>query len=194
VGAIEASKGRPLHRLLNALGIRHVGDTAAKAIARRFRSMEMLAAADEAALTEVRDIGPVVAASIAAFFRDDNNRSVLEKLREIGVNMTEPGAPVPGAGAAGGAGGAAVNPAIQGKSFVLTGTLNGLTREEATDAIEARGGHVVSSVTSKTDFVVVGEKPGSKLARARVLGIPVLTEEEFGRMLIEGVGDGSVLV
>jgi DNA ligase (NAD+) len=129
-----------------------------------------------------------MAASIAAFFRDPNNRAVIAELAAAGVNMGIAGAQ----GARGPARAVEPNPAVEGRAFVLTGTLQGMTREEAVDAIEMRGGRVVSSVTSKTDFVVVGEKPGSKLARARELGIPVLTEEEFGRMLTEGVGDGSV--
>lgn len=170
VAAIEGSKSRPLARLLFALGIRHVGEHAARVLARRYPSLDALMAADEAELTGIHEVGPVMAASLMAFFADENNRAVVEALRAAGVPLSDAGAGAgeeAGAAASAAPGAAAIppNPAIEGKSFVLTGTLGGMTRDEAAGAIEARGGRVVASVTSRTDFLVAGEKPGSNSPR-----------------------------
>jgi DNA ligase (NAD+) len=164
VAAIGGSRTRGLARLLNALGIRLVGERVAHLLARRFGSMSRLAAASAEMLDDVRGLGPEIARSVATFFADLSNRHVLEKLEHAGVLMTEPDvdvdAPTP----------------LAGKSFVLTGTLPTVTRETARDLIERSGGRVTSAVSKKTDYVVVGEAPGSKADDARRLGVTTLDE------------------
>jgi len=187
VEAIDRSRQRPLRRLLYALGIRHVGGRASAVLARSFGTLERVVAATEDELTAVREIGPKIAASLAGWMGRPQARELLEKLRSMGVNTVEPGAAaVTGAGMDGRAAeaGAAGAPGpLDGLTFVLTGGLEGFTREEATAEIEARGGRVSSSVSRKTGYVVAGENPGSKLARARRLGVPVLDEDGLRRML-----------
>jgi DNA ligase (NAD+) len=155
-----------------ALGIRHVGERGAQALADAFESMNGLAAASEDALKEVPEVGPVVAAAVRAYFDEPRNRDVLARLEAAGVNMQ--GRPVDGRRAPG---------PLAGRTFVLTGTLSGMSREEAASAIVTRGGKVSGSVSRKTSFVVAGADPGSKLARARSLGVPVLDEAAFGRLI-----------
>ena len=172
--AIEASKQRPLERLLVGLSIRHVGGHVARVLAREFRSLDAIAAAGEERLAAVHEIGPTIARSVAAWFAEERNRDLIRRLAEAGVNT--------GAGADGGG----TPQLLAGKTFVLTGSLSGFTREQATRAIEERGGRVVASVSKRTDYVVVGADPGSKAQRAAELGIPTLDESAFRRLLERG--------
>ncbi len=170
--AIENSRRTSLARFVYALGIRHVGEATAKDLARHFGSLEAIMAASEAGLQEVRDVGPVLAESIARFFAEGHNREVIAALRGAGVTWPETVA-VP----------AAERKPLAGISFVLTGTLPSLTREEAKERIELAGGKVSGSVSKKTHFVLAGSEAGSKLARARELGLRVIDEKEFLEML-----------
>ncbi|HTY03908.1 MAG TPA: NAD-dependent DNA ligase LigA [Rhodocyclaceae bacterium] len=168
--AIENSKETTLARLVFALGIRNVGESTARDLARHFGSLEALMAADEARLQQVPDVGPVVAASIAHFFAEPHNLEVIDGLAKVSVRGT-PSEPV------------ALDSAITGKTFVLTGTLPNLARDEAKALIEAKGGKVAGSVSKKTDFVVAGAEAGSKLDRARELGIIILDEQQLRELL-----------
>ena len=164
--ALAGSRDRGLARLLNALGIRLIGERAAQLLALRFGALARLAAATEAELAQVHGIGPEIARSVVRFFGDPANRAMLERLAAAGVAMTEAGAvegPKP----------------LEGKTFVLTGTLASLTRDGARDLISRMGGRVVGSVSKKTDYVVAGEAPGSKADDARRLGVVVLDEAAF---------------
>jgi len=167
---IERSKKTTLPRLLVALGIRQVGEATAKALAEHFRTLDALLDATPEQLEEVRDVGPGVAASIAQFFGEKQNRKVIQRLRDAGVR---PAAVARQTGP------------LSGKKFVLTGGLDTMTRPEATRRIEALGGRVVSSVSGETDFVVVGDEAGSKLKKAEKLGIPRLDEAAFRKLLGE---------
>jgi DNA ligase (NAD+) len=171
LAAIEGSRHPPLARLIFALGIRNVGEATARDLARHFGSMDDLMHADEAALMEVRDVGPVVAASIAGFFAEPHNREVVRELRALGVQPRE-AAPAR----------AARGPAA-GKTFVLTGTLPNYSRDQARELIEAAGGKVAGSVSKKTDYVVAGADPGSKHDKAVELGIEILDEDGLKRLL-----------
>ncbi|MGE5347095.1 MAG: NAD-dependent DNA ligase LigA [Acidithiobacillales bacterium] len=168
---IARSKEAGLGRLLFGLGIRQVGEKTAKVLARRFGSMERLAAASEDELTAVPEIGPETARGIRDWFGSAQNRDLLAKLRERGVRMTESSSGPAGEGA------------LSGGVFVLTGTLAGRTRDEAAAAIEAEGGKVTTSVSKKTTAVIAGEEPGSKLDKARALRIPVWSEEDLVKAL-----------
>ena len=174
VAAIDRSRKTTLARFIYALGIRHVGETTAKDLARHFGSLDVLAAADEATLLEVSDVGPVLAQSIHQFFAEKHNREVIAQLRAAGVEWPE----------------SAPQRASRGKladrTFVITGTLPSLSREEATELIEKHGGKVAGSVSKKTSYVVAGADPGSKLDRAGELGVPVLNEKQL-KDLIHGV-------
>jgi DNA ligase (NAD+) len=169
--AIEASKDRDLWRLLHGLGIPSVGAHLAQVLASRLRDLASLEAAGAEQLEAVPEVGPIVAQSIEAFFRSPAAAAVLEKLRRAGVN-TEARAP-----------GARRSAAVGGRTFVLTGTLSGYTRDEARELIQTQGGRVTGSVSSKTDYIVAGADPGSKLDRARRLGVAVLSEAEFRELL-----------
>ncbi len=177
VAAIEASKSRPLAKLLVGLGIRHVGPTAAVALAAELGHMDAIAAASVGELVAVEGVGPIIAESVQRFFAADGNRAVVEKLRAAGVNLEGPKRP---AGTGAGDGGP---PPLAGLTFVLTGTLPGMTRDEAQAAIEAAGGKVSGSVSKKTAYVVAGESPGSKLDKAQSLGVPVLDEDGLRALL-----------
>jgi DNA ligase (NAD+) len=177
VAAIEASKSRPLAKLLVGLGIRHVGPTAAVALAAELGHMDAIAAASVDELVAVEGVGPIIAESVERFFAADGNRAVVEKLRAAGVNLEGPKRP-----AAAGEGDAGALP-LAGLTFVLTGTLPGMTRDEAQAAIEAAGGKVSGSVSKKTAYVVAGEGPGSKLDKAQTLGVPVLDEDGLRALL-----------
>ena len=166
---LERSRNTTLERLIYALGIRNVGESTARDLARHFGDLEPLERAREEDLLQVSDVGPVVAHSIRQFFDEPHNRQVIHNLRRAGVRW-EPVAPVP-------------KPVAAVKSFVLTGTLTGMTRDEARAAIEAKGHKVAGSVSKRTDFVVAGEDAGSKLERARALGVRILHEKEFREML-----------
>jgi len=170
LAAIEISKNRSLAKLLFALGIRHVGSHVASVIAREFPSIEALKAASYDELVEIPEIGPKIAESVVLFFKQQRNLKVLEKLKRARVRMAE-------------AARVEVGKKLAGKTFVLTGTLSSFTREEAKERIEALGGRVSSSVSSKTDFIVAGEEPGSKYDKARTLGIKILNEEEFKKLI-----------
>ncbi|HEX3178128.1 MAG TPA: NAD-dependent DNA ligase LigA [Methylomirabilota bacterium] len=165
--AIAESKGRGLARLLNALGIRLVGERVARLLATRFGSAERLMAASRAQLADVHGIGDVIAASVRTFFDEGANVAMVRELGELGVDLTERGAAVDGP-----------RP-LAGKTFVLTGTLPTLTRDAARERIESLGGRVTSAVTRKTDYVVVGEAAGSKADDARRLGVATLDEAAF---------------
>jgi len=165
LASLEASRHRELHRLLFALGIRFVGERVAKLLARRFGSLETLAAASEEELIAVPEVGPKVAASVLAFFADPRQQRRLAALAEAGVDPPAHPPEVPPA-----------DSPLRGKTVVLTGTLPNLSREEATSRLESAGARVASSVSKKTDFVVAGEKAGSKLDKARDLGVEVLDE------------------
>ena len=188
IAAVDASRHRPLRRLLIGLGIRHVGSTVAAALAGAFGSLDALAGADETALTAVDGVGPEIAASVVAWFAVPRNRALAQRLTAAGVRVADPDwtprAAVEGGGDGGAANGAA-GP-LAGKKLVLTGTLPTMTREEAAARIEAAGGKVVGSVSAKTDYVVAGEAAGSKLAKAQALGVAVI--DEAG--LIDLVGTG----
>ncbi len=171
---IDRSRRNDLSRLIFALGIRHVGEKAAATLARHLRTMEALVDAPVERLQTIPDVGPVVAASVRAFAEEPHNRALIAKLAAAGVNMESLQPPIeeaePGA--------------LSGKTFVLTGTLASMTRDEATSAIERLGGKVAGSVSRKTSYVVAGEEAGSKLEKAQALGVPVLTEDEFRRLII----------
>ncbi|HEX4328780.1 MAG TPA: NAD-dependent DNA ligase LigA [Burkholderiales bacterium] len=171
VAAIEKAKHTTLARFIYGLGIRQVGESTAKDLAKQFGKLDALMDADEGRLAQVPDVGPVVAAAIVQFFRQPHNREVVEQLRAAGVTWKE-GEPA-----------AAVNSAISGKTFVLTGTLPSLSREDAKEMIEARGGKVAGSVSKKTDYVVAGAEAGSKLAKAQELGVAIVDEDGLKQLL-----------
>jgi len=190
VAGIAASTAQPLSRLLVGLGIRHLGPTGARAVARGLGTLDVIMAATEEELAAVEGIGPVIAASIAEFLALATNQAVVERLRAAGVTTEEPGAPG-GAGASGGAGGGGVTggPAqtLEGLTVVVTGGVPGFTREEAEEAILARGGKSPGSVSKKTFALVVGDAPGaSKLKKAEELGIPMVPAEAFATLLESG--------
>jgi len=175
VGQIERSKQNDIARLLYGLGIRHVGEKAAGTLTRYFRNLPALLQASIEELQTVPEIGPVVAASVRAFSEEPRNRALVEKLAAAGVNMASR-QPAPGKVEAG---------PFAGKTFVLTGSLTDMSREEASATIERLGGKVSGSVSKKTAYVVAGEEAGSKLQKAQQLGVPVLTEEDFKRLIID---------
>ena len=174
VEAINRSKQRPLRSLLVALGIRHVGTTAAKTMARHFHAMKALRAATEPQLLELNGIGPTIAASVVAFFADPRHAELLDRLAHWRVAQAEDSE------------GPTAGGPLAGQTFVLTGTLPTLSRAEATARIERAGGTVTSSVSKKTSAVVTGEEAGSKLEKARKLGIEVIDEGELLRRLEPG--------
>jgi len=167
--ALEQSKNPPLEKLIFALGIRHVGEHIARILTREFKNLDNLRNTTEEKLQTINGIGPEITESIAAFFKETSNQKVIEKLREAGVKPREPiskESAVP-----------------SGKSFVFTGTLKSLTRNEAKEIVESLGCDVSSSITKKTDYVVAGDSPGSKYDKAKDLGIPILDEEEFLKLM-----------
>jgi len=168
---LEKSKRTTLARFIYALGIRNVGEATARDLAGHFEALRPLMDADEDALQEVPDVGPVVAASIRQFFVEAHNREVIQALRKAGVRWEERKRRAP-------AGGRAAS-----KTFVLTGTLPTMTRDEAIELIASRGGKVTGSVSKKTDYVIAGAEAGSKLAKAEALGIPVLDEAGLVKLL-----------
>ncbi|HEX7403086.1 MAG TPA: helix-hairpin-helix domain-containing protein, partial [Usitatibacter sp.] len=172
IAAIEKSKDTTLARFIYGLGIRNVGEVTGKDLARHFGTLDALMDASLEQLQEAPDVGPIVAQSIASFFREAHNREVIEQLRAAGVRWKE-GAPPKKASAG----------PFTGKIVVLTGTLAAMSRDEAKDRIESLGGKVTGSVSKKTDYVVAGDEAGSKLDRARELGVAVLDEDEFLKLL-----------
>ena len=171
VRELERSKDTTLTRFVTALGIRHVGEATAKVLAEHFGSLKGIRGADEEALTEVRDVGPEVAKSIAGFFAEPANRRVIDKLLDAGFRLKAE---------------RRAEGALSGKSFVLTGSLTTMSRSEAQKSILALGGRVSGSVSGKTDYVVVGADPGSKAAKAEELGVRILDEDGLRAMLGSG--------
>ncbi|MFN2615248.1 MAG: NAD-dependent DNA ligase LigA [Actinomycetota bacterium] len=169
--SIEASKDRGVARLLAALGIRNVGGTTARVLTRHFPSIDALTSASVEDIASIHGIGRVVGESVHEFFSQKGNRAVIDKLRSGGVRMEDARATTGGT-------------ALAGKTFVLTGTLPALSREQATELIEENGGRVTSSVSKKTDYVVAGESPGSKYDKAAELGVPIIGEGQL-RALVE---------
>ncbi len=171
IAGIEASKKQPLFKLIFALGIPFVGINAARELVKHFHTLEELMEATEEDLTAIEGIGPVMAESIVQYFREPAHRRIIAELKKYGVNMES---------VSGGTGGPGP---LEGKTFVLTGTLPTLSREEARRMLEEAGARVSGSVSSKTDYVLAGEKAGSKLKKALQLGITVIDEESFRRLL-----------
>jgi DNA ligase (NAD+) len=170
---IERSKDLAFWRVVFGVGIRHVGERGAQAIARAYGTLDALCAASVESLETVQDVGPVVARSVRAFLDEPHNRALLERLRAAGVRMVEESTASLG------------DRPLAGKTYVLTGTLASMTREQAQEAIEARGGKVAGSVSKKTTAVIAGEEPGSKIEKARTLGVPILGEAEFLAHIME---------
>lgn len=169
--AIEESKNRSLDRVIFAVGIRYVGANVARILASEFGSLDALKKASRERLEQIEGIGPTIAESVFKFFRKEENLKVIEKLRQAGVRLAREEVEEEG------------EKLLKGKTFVLTGALSKYTREEATEIIINKGGNVSSSVSRKTDYVLVGENPGSKLQKAKQLGIKIINEEEFERMV-----------
>lgn len=176
---INASKSRPMRNLLYAIGIRYIGATAARLLAMRFRSIEELENADLEMLSNIEGLGEITARSVREFFDIPANREVLQRLGERGVRLSRSEAEEAQFAAAA----TKQVEGVTGKTFVLTGTLAGMKRSEAEKMIQALGGKTSSSVSKKTDYVVAGEEAGSKLDKARSLGVKTLTEEEFVQMI-----------
>ena len=169
IDSINASKENDLHRLITALGIRHVGVKAAKILAKRYENMDNLAEATVESLSMVEEIGPIVANSIREFFEQEQTKDLLKRLKDAGVNM-ERQKPED------------EDERFAGKTFVLTGTLEKYSREEASNIIEKFGGKTSSSVSKKTSYLLAGEDAGSKLTKAQNLGVQIITEAEFDDM------------
>lgn len=169
MNAIEESKNRDLYCLINSLGIRHVGVKLAKTLAKYYKTMENLANANYEELRMVDDVGEITAQAINEFFSQEQTIDLLEKLKTAGVNMTVQTAENQ-------------DQRFAGKTFVLTGSLNNYTREQASQIIENFGGKTSSSVSKKTDYVLAGEDAGSKLKKAQELGVTIISEEEFGKL------------
>jgi DNA ligase (NAD+) len=170
---IQKSKSNPVWRLLYGLGIRHVGERGAQVLADHFGSVDEIAQASLESLQQVREIGPVLAASVRSWFDEPANRELIGAFERAGVTLTgerkiAPAGPQP----------------LSGQTFVITGTLDAMSRDEAQARIEALGGKVTASVSKKTTYVVVGTDAGSKLEKARALGVPTLDEAAFLRLII----------
>jgi DNA ligase (NAD+) len=174
LAAIEKSKSTTLAHFLYALGIREVGEATAVALARHYGSLERLLSANEDELQTVADVGPVVASRIRAFFSERHNRDVVSGLQDVGIHWTEIEPNSAGEAAKG---------LLSGKIFVLTGTLPGMTRDQAKELIEASGGTVTGSVSQKTNYLVSGDKAGSKLTKAQKLGIEIIDEQGLQKLL-----------
>lgn len=169
LSAIERSKSRPLSRLIYALGIRHVGEKAAFVLAQRFKTLDDLAKAKKEELQKINEIGPVIAESITAYFNQKQSKKIIESLRRANVNFKEQEIVAKGI--------------LSGKRVVFTGTLKSYTRQQAEELVQRLGGTVSSDVSRNTDFLVVGEDPGSKLRKAERLKIRIINEEEFKEMI-----------
>ena len=170
IDSINKSKENDLYRLITALGIRHVGGKASKVLARKYKTMENLQNANFEQLSKINDIGEVMANSIIEFFMQEQTKDLIEKLKNAGVNMNclEEESD---------------DKRFEGKTFVLTGSLELFTRKEAEDIIEKLGGKTSSSVSKKTDYVLAGEDAGSKLTKAQSLGINIISETDFKEMI-----------
>ena len=172
IQAIADSKARPLYRLVTALGIRHVGSRTARILTAHIYEIDRFNEVSEEQLMSIPEIGPRMAESIVKFFREPRNQETIARLKAAGVNTMEV------------EGSTGLKP-LAGKTFVLTGTLESLTRNEASEKIEALSGKVSGSVSKKTNYVVAGSEPGSKYDKALQLGVTILTEEQFLKMLEE---------
>jgi len=170
---LQQAKDRPLWRILVALSIRHVGPTAARALASAFGSLDAIMAASEEQLADVEGVGPTIAAALEEWFAVDWHRAIVDKWRAAGVRMADERD-------------AAITPTLQGLTIVVTGSLPGFSRDEAKEAVIIRGGKAAGSVSKKTSFVVAGDAPGSKYDKAVELGVPILDEDGFRRLLQEG--------
>ena len=172
--SIEKSKATTLSRFLYALGIREVGDATASALASFYGKLEAIMGAEEEELQNVPDVGPIVASRIRAFFNESHNAEVIQRLRDSGVHWkdSKPAATT-------------TDGALAGKTFVLTGTLSGMTRDEAKDRIQALGGKVTGSVSKKTDFVVYGDNPGSKFTKAQKLAVDTIDQDGLEKLLAD---------
>jgi DNA ligase (NAD+) len=180
LGAIDDSRTRPLHRVLIGLGIRHLGQVGSIAMARAVGDMDAVVSADEDRLANVAGVGPVIAASVVRWFASEVNRSVVDRLRSAGLTLVEPDVAPPD-------GGADLAQTLLGRSVVVSGTLDGWTREAAEEAILARGGKSPGTVSKKTYALVVGESPGaSKVTKAEQVGVPIVSGEHFAAMLQNG--------
>ena len=169
IGAIEDSKQVSFARFLYALGIRHVGEHAASLLARHFKGLDTLMAASEDEIAVIEGVGPVMASSIRKFFDRQENREVVAQLLDAGVRIVyEKVAP---------------GSRLKGKTFVLTGSLETMSRSEAKRKIESAGGRVTGSISASTDYLVAGTSPGSKLGRARALGVEVIDQERLEALL-----------
>ena len=166
IQAIESSKDREFFRVLYALGIRHVGIGAARILAENFASIEALQEASAEELEEIDEIGPVIAESIVGFFQERHNRDLLSRLKQAGIRLEKEKDEES-------------EKFLEGLKFVFTGSLNNYTRSEVKDLVEKAGGRAVSAVSSKTDYLVIGDNPGSKYDKAQELGINILSEAEF---------------
>jgi len=173
--SIERSKEKPFDKVLFALGIRYVGAGAAKKLAAHFKSLDLLVGATEEKITEVYEIGESISKSVRKFFSDSHNKNIIEELKKAGLKFSFADAKTIFTG----------DNFFKGKTFVLTGTLSSFTREEAEEKITNFGGNVTSSVSKKTDYVLAGEKAGSKLDKAKTLGIKILDEIEFQKKVKE---------
>jgi DNA ligase (NAD+) len=171
IAAIAGSKRPPLERFLFALGIRHAGEYVAKILTKRFGSIGAIEAASQEELTAVEGIGPTIAESIFTFFHEPRNLALLRKLEQSGVRPVSERKPT--------------SSSLAGKTFVFTGGLRGFSREKAKDMVESLGGSATSSVSKKTDYVVAGEDPGSKIEKARSLGVTILDEDGFLTLIRE---------
>jgi DNA ligase (NAD+) len=172
IQAIEASKKTTLPRFLYALGIRHVGEHMARVLAGTFSDIDALKNATEDELLELDEIGPEVARSVRQFFQNKENRNLIQKLFDMGLEIKKEKT--------------RAGSALSGKTFVLTGALESMTRDQAKAAIVRAGARVASSVSKKTDFVVAGREPGSKLAKAKELGVKTISEDDLKRLLQGG--------
>ena len=167
LNAIEESKKNSLEKLIFGLGIPHVGAKTAKLLAQKYKTLENLMQQTAEELEKTPDIGTIIAKSVVDYFKDEHHKAIIEELIELGLNTTYLGQEI------------VEDEEFAGKTFVLTGSLSLFTREEAKEKIESLGGKTSSSVSKKTGVVIVGENPGSKFEKARSLGIPIWTEEEF---------------
>jgi DNA ligase (NAD+) len=169
IEAINESKTQPLWRLLAAFGIRHIGGQSAQILAEHFGTIETLIRAEEEELAAIDQIGPTMAKSIREYFRNPENHSAIDELMKAGVNPKPPET--------------RRSIKLAGKTFVVTGTLEHFTRQQAEQAIRQAGAKALSSVSKKTDFVLAGESPGSKLDKAKKLGVQIITEDQFVEMI-----------
>lgn len=172
INALEKSKSNPLYKLINALGIRHIGEKASKILSKKYKTLDNLRAADEESLSAIPDIGEIMARSVTEYFSEPQNIRFIERLENAGVHCVDD-SPEEGES----------SEAFSGKIFVLTGTLERYTRMEASEIIERLGGKTSSSVSKKTDYVLAGKEAGSKLEKAEKLGVKIITEAEFEEMV-----------